>query len=121
MGAKLIVLPPTAFLEKKPNTIWIEIPKEENKGGNEWRVKAHIFEFAVKVFKDNTASEPANSRIIVKKLTPLDENGDMTVKETIIDGVDSVALVRDVDFFEHEYIVRIEEANVFVVGVIRYL
>lgn len=121
MDAKLILLPPTAFLEKKPNTVWINVPKEENIGGNEWKVKARVFEFAVKIFEDNTASKPANSRIIVKKLTPLDKNGEMVVEEVLIDGVDSSALVRDVDYIEHEYIVKVEEANVFIVGVIRYL
>jgi len=110
---------PTPKIEEVVKTQYIDVKVEENKGGNEWRVKGTIFEFAVKIFKDNLGTEPANSQIKVIKRTWLDEKGESAIEEELVNGVDNSALVKDADYFEHEYVIRIEEANVAIKGVIR--
>jgi len=110
---------PTPKIEAPVRTVYIDIKKEENTGGNEWKVNGRIFEFAVKIFADDLGTEPANSQIKVVKRTWLDEKGESAIEEELVNGVDSSALIKDADYFEHEYIVRIEEANVAIKGVIR--
>ena len=112
------VIPPPK-IEEPIRTKYINIKKEENTGGKEWKVKGTLFEFAVKIFKDDLGTEPANSRIKVIKRTWLDEKGESAIEEVLVDGVDSSALIKDADYFEHEYVVRVEEANVAIKGVIR--
>ena len=118
-GSVPVQIIPTPKVEAPVRTEYIDIKKEENTGGNEWRVKGRIFEFAVKIFKDNLGTSPANSQIKVIKRTWLDEKGESAIEEELISGVDNSALIKDADYFEHEYVIRIEEAGVMIRGVIR--
>lgn len=102
-------------------TIYIDIKKDENIGHNVYEVTALGIEFAVKIFEDDTCIRPANSRIVVKKLTQIDEKGDMYVEETIFDDITNKVVVRDYDTFEHKYYIDIVEAKVRVIGAIRTL
>jgi len=103
-----------------PKEMYIDVRASENKGHNVWTVKANYIEIAIKLFKYDLGSEPANSKIKVIKRTYLDKEKTTYVDETLIDGVDDSILVRDYEYFEHEYIIIIEEKNIRIVGVIRY-
>ena len=105
---------------KIPNVKYIDIRASENEGHNVWTVEANYIEIAIKLFKYDLGDVPANSKITVIKRTYLDEEKTTYIDETLIDGVDNSVLVRDFDYFKHEYIITIEESNIRIVGVIRY-
>jgi len=101
------------------NKMEIYVKQEDNVGGNEFKVKARTIIAGVKVYKWlGNVKVDWKSKITVLKRFYVDNND--YIEKELISGVDSELIVKDSDFVEHEYILRIDEANCEIVGVVYY-
>jgi len=101
------------------NKLKISIKQEENKGGNEIKVKARTIVGGVKIYKwlGNVRTD-WKSRITVYKRLYITDND--YIEKELISGVDNQLIVKDSDFVEHEYVIKIDEADCEIIGVVYY-
>ena len=101
------------------NRLDIHIKQEENTGGNEIKFKARTVVGGVKIYKWlGNVKVDWKSKITVLKRFYVDNND--YIEKELISGVDNQLIVKDSDFVEHEYVIKVDEANCEIKGVVYY-